>query len=236
MKSPSPFSPCSAFRAVATAAFALLASATLPAAEKPNILVFLVDDMGLMDTSVPFLTDGKGKPEVHPLNKFYRTPHMEDLASRGMRFEQFYANSVCSPTRVSIMTGKSSARHHTTQWIRSEGNNRGSQGPADWQWEGITKEDQTMAGLLSKAGYRTIYAGKAHFGPFESYGEYPDNFGFDVNVGGCSYGQPGSYYGQDSFGWKKGNKSRAVPHLEKYHGKDIYLTEALTLEMKSSTW
>ena len=100
-------------RASLLTAFTLLATSFLQAADKPNILVFLVDDMGLMDTSVPFLTDGKGKPEKHPLNEFYRTPHIEDLASRGMRFEQFYANSVCSPTRVSIMTGKSSARHHT---------------------------------------------------------------------------------------------------------------------------
>ena len=98
----------------------------LDAAKKPNILVFLVDDMGLMDTSVPHLTDGNGQPKVHPLNKFYRTPGMELLASKGTRFETFYANSVCSPTRVSIMTGQSSARHHTTQWIRSEGNNRRS--------------------------------------------------------------------------------------------------------------
>ncbi|MEM9235996.1 MAG: sulfatase [Verrucomicrobiota bacterium] len=215
------------------ATLALFAASALHAAEKPNILVFLVDDMGLMDTSVSFLTDGKGTPQVHPLNKFYRTPNMESLAGRGMRFEQFYANSVCSPTRVSIMTGQSSARHHTTQWIRSEENNRGPQGPADWQWEGITEKHETLVKLLNGGGYRSIYAGKAHFGPFESHGEFPNNFGFDVNIAGCSYGQPGSYLGTDHFGWKKGNKKRAVPDLEKYHGKDIYLTEALTLEMKN---
>lgn len=212
----------------------LLAPALLSAASKPNILVFLVDDMGLMDTSVPFLTDGEGKPEVHPLNTFYRTPAMESLAARGTRFETFYANSVCSPTRVSIMTGQSSARHHTTQWIRSERNNRGGQGPPDWQWEGITKAHQTLPALLKQDGYRTIYAGKAHFGPNDVYGEFPSNFGFDVNIGGCSWGQPGSYYGQDGFGWTKGNRKRAVPDLEKYHGKDIYLTEALTIEMKDA--
>ena len=202
--------------------------------KKPNILVFLVDDMGLMDTSVPFLTDGKGQPKKHPLNKLYRTPCMEDLASRGTRFETFYANSVCSPTRISIMTGQSSARHHTTQWIRSENNNRGPQGPPNWQWEGITKEHQTLPSLLKKDGYDTIYVGKAHFGPFKSYGEFPSNFGFDINIGGCSYGQPGSYYGKDGFGWIKGNKRRAVPDLKKYHGKDIYLTDALTHEMNAA--
>ena len=55
------------------------AVATLAAAP-PNILVFLVDDMGVMDTSVPFLTDKSGAPEKHPLNRFYRTPSMEKLA------------------------------------------------------------------------------------------------------------------------------------------------------------
>jgi hypothetical protein len=60
------------------------------------------------------------------------------------------------------------------------------------------------------------------------------NFGFKVNIAGCSYGAPGSYYGTDGFGWIKGRKKRAVPDLEKYHGKDIYLTEALTIEMKAA--
>ena len=54
--------------------------------------------------------------------------------------------------------------------------------------------------------------------------------GFDVNIAGSSIGQPGSYYGSEGFGHLGGNKSRAVPGLEKYHGKDIFLTEALTLE------
>lgn len=209
----------------------ILAAAALQAAEKPNLLVFLVDDMGVMDTSVPFLTDGNGQPKRHPLNDLYRTPAMEKLAGKGMRFETFYANSVCSPSRISIQTGQSSARHHTTQWIRSESNNRGGQGPTNWQWEGIAKEQQTLPLLLKDAGYRNIYVGKAHFGPFKSHGEFPNHLGFDVNIGGCSYGQPGSYYGRDGFGWIKGNKSRAVPDLEKYHGQDIYLTDALTLEM-----
>ncbi len=213
------------------ACFILALTLFASAAERPNLLVFLVDDMGLMDSSVPFLAAKDGEPETHPLNRLYRTPSMERLAKQGIRFETFYANSVCSPTRISIMTGQSSARHHSTQWIRSEGNNRGPQGPPEWRWEGITREDQTLPGLLKGAGYRTIHVGKAHFGPIGAFGEFPANFGFDVNIGGCSYGQPGSYYGKDGFGWIKGNKQRAVPDLESYHGKDIYLTEALTMEM-----
>ena len=60
-------------------------------ANKPNIIVFLVDDMGVMDTSVPFLTDAQGKPKKYPLNEYYRTPNMERLASLGVRFNNFCA-------------------------------------------------------------------------------------------------------------------------------------------------
>ena len=56
---------------------------------KPNVIVFLVDDMGVMDTSVPFLTDDDGNAKKYPLNKFYRTPGMERLAGQGIRFNQF---------------------------------------------------------------------------------------------------------------------------------------------------
>ena len=53
------------------------------AAERPNILIVLIDDMGAMDTSVPFITDAAGKPQRQPLNDFYRTPQMQRLADQG---------------------------------------------------------------------------------------------------------------------------------------------------------
>lgn len=197
---------------------------------KPNIIVFLVDDMGVMDTSLPFLTDCNGNPVRYPLNNIYRTPNMEKLAHQGIRFSTFYAQSVSSPTRASIMTGQNSARHGTTNWINSENNNRDSYGPYDWNWEGITKETITLPRILHSQGYKTIHVGKAHFAPFHHEGENPLNVGFDVNIAGNSIGQPGSYLGTDGFGNIHGNKSRAVPGLKQYEGKDIFLTEALTLE------
>ena len=202
--------------------------------DQPNIVVFLVDDMGLMDTSVPFLTDKSGNPERHPLNDFFRTPSMERLAKQGIRFSEFYAMSVCSPTRVSIMTGQTSARHHTTQFINPESNNRGDFGP-DWQWKGISKSHVTLPAILQKAGYRTIHSGKAHFGPIGSYGSEPSNFGFDVNIAGCAFGLPGSYYGKENFGHgHEERQRRAVPGLKTYHGKDIFLTEVLTIEINEA--
>lgn len=202
--------------------------------DPPNIIVFLVDDMGLMDTSVPFLTNTKGEPVKYPLNNYYRTPNMEKLAEQGIRFTNFYAHSVCSPTRVSLLTGQNSARHEVTNWIRSESNNRTEFGPANWNWKGPTKATLTLPRLLQQKGYRTIHVGKAHFGPFDSEGEDPLNLGFDINIAGSSIGQPGSYYGKDGFGHIGGNEKRAVPGLEKYHGEEIFLTEALTLEANAA--
>jgi len=193
-----------------------------------------VDDMGLMDTSVPFLTDTNGNPVNFPLNDYYHTPNMEMLASQGIRFVNFYAHSVCSPSRTSILTGQNSARHGVTNWIRSEENNRTEFGPKDWNWNGLNKNSTTLPLLLQQHGYKTIHVGKAHFGPFDSEGEDPLNLGFDINIAGSSIGQPGSYLGTESFGHTGGNKSRAVPGLKKYHGQDIFLTEALTLEANAA--
>lgn len=206
------------------------ARAESAAPSRPNIVVFLVDDMGVMDTSVPFLTDADGKPKRYPLNEYYHTPNMERLAAQGIRFNNFYAMSVCSPTRISIMTGQNAARHHTTNWINPDRNNGGPFGPPDWNWRGLTRQSVTLPRLLQRAGYRTIHVGKGHFGPRNAEGGEPLNLGFDVNVGGCSIGAPGSYYGEDDYGARTRRASHAVPHLEKYHGTKTYLTEALTIE------
>ena len=173
---------------------------SLCAAEPPpNIVIFLVDDMGVMDTSVPFLTDAAGQPQRYPLNDYYRTPNMERLAARGIRFNNFCAMSVCSPTRISIMTGQNAARHRTTNWINPDKDNAGPNGPPQWNWKGLKKGDVTLAGLLHAGGYRTIHVGKGHFGPRESEGAEPRNLGFDVNVGGASIGAPGQLLRQGQF-------------------------------------
>lgn len=206
----------------------------------------LVDDMGVMDTSLPFLTDADGKPKRYPLNEFYRTPNMERLAAQGVRFNNFCAMSVCSPTRISIMTGQNAARHRTTNWINPDTDNGGPQGPPDWNWKGLKPGDVTLAGLLESGGYRTIHVGKGHFAPRAFPAADPSKIGFDINVAGASIGAPGSYYGTKNFGGivddaKGGKKAKAagkkpgsaVPGLEKYHGQDIFLTEALTIEAKA---
>lgn len=200
---------------------------------RPNVVIFLVDDMGVMDTSVSFLTDETGQPKRYPLNDYYRTPNMARLAAKGVRFNNFYAMSVCSPTRISIVTGQNAARHHATNWINPDRNNRGPFGPPTWDWEGLGKSDVTLPRLLQSVGYHTIHVGKGHFGSKESEGAEPKNLGFDVNVAGASFGAPGSYYASKNYGKGTKREFHAVPHLEKYHGTDTFLTEALTIEAKS---
>jgi len=207
---------------------------------RPNILFFLVDDMGTQDTSVPFFQDAGGDFVRTPLNERYRTPNMERLAAQGMKFTRAYACSVCTPTRVSLMTGMSSARHHVTTWTHPEvpqdtGNNEEEhlRAPA-WRQAGVDESDVTLPRLLRDAGYRTIHCGKAHFGCNGTFGGDPRDLGFDVNIAGHGAGGPGSYHGIHDFSaaWRGGGHTWDVPGLEAYHGKDVFLTEALTLELK----
>ncbi|MFM8536661.1 MAG: sulfatase-like hydrolase/transferase [Planctomycetaceae bacterium] len=212
------------------------AAAHAIAADRPNVIVFLVDDLGVMDTSVPFLTDPDGRPRRHPLNDFYHTPAMERLAASGARFSTFYAMSVCSPTRISLMTGQNAARHRTTNWINWRQDNAGPLGPPDWNWRGLDADDVTLPRLLRQAGYRTIHVGKGHFAPRGAPGEDPAALGFDVNIAGSCIGAPATYFGSRDFA-RRDTPSRAraaadnaVPGLEHHHGEDIFLTEALTRE------
>lgn len=212
-----------------------------PAAEpKPNIVFFLVDDMGWQETSVPFHT------ETTALNRRYHTPNMERLAAGGMKFTQAYASAVCSPSRVSALSGMNVARHRVTNWTlrKNVSPDRANPRltPPAWNLNGVCQEagiERTtrvtpLPALLRQAGYRTIHTGKAHFGAKGTPGEDPLKLGFDVNIAGHAAGGPGSYWGLKNFSaaWRTQPPDRIwdVPGLEAYHGKDINLTEALTLE------
>ena len=88
----------------------LATAASAQAQQRPNIVLFMVDDMGWQDTSVPFWT----KPT--PLNRTYETPNMERLARQGMLFSGAYASAISSPSRCSLLTGCNAARHRVTNW------------------------------------------------------------------------------------------------------------------------
>ncbi len=205
---------------------------------RPNIVLFLVDDMGWQDTSVPF------DRNMTPLNRRFRTPHMEQLAARGMKFTQAYACCVCSPTRVSLMTGLNAARHRVTNWtLRKDATNDRAHQRLEfppWNVNGLsplpgierTVHARALPAFLRQAGYRTIHVGKAHFGALGTPGSDPLKIGFDVNVAGHAAGGPGSFLGTQNFSavWRQGDPVWDVPGLDAYHGQDIFLTEALTRE------
>jgi len=205
---------------------------------RPNIIVFLVDDMGWQDCSVNFWN------QTTSFNKIYRTPNMERLASEGMKFTNAYAAPVCTPTRSSMLTGVNSAHLGITNWTSPwKNNNTDSKdeqlSPADWNINGLspvagiekTYYATPFPKLLKEAGYYTIHVGKAHWASMGTPGANPYNMGFMVNVSGHAAGHPQSYYGKDNYGNIPGKSSaQAVPDLEEYFGTDTFLTEALTLE------
>ncbi len=205
---------------------------------KPNIILFLVDDMGWMDTSVPF------GDSIQPRNRLFKTPNMERLAGVGMRFAHAYATPVCTPTRISLLTGMNAAQHGVTNWTSPWKNDPTDSpdeqfSPAPWRVNGLspiagipgTVHATPLPQLLKEAGYFTIHVGKAHWGPMGTPGANPYNLGFMVNISGHSAGHPQSFLGTQNFGNLPGKASvQAVPDLEEYYGTDTFLTEAHTLE------
>ncbi|MBI1344277.1 MAG: sulfatase-like hydrolase/transferase [Terrimonas sp.] len=214
-----------------------------PHYRQPNIIFFLVDDMGWQDCSVPFYKDST------KLNKKYHTPNMERLAAMGVKFTQAYANCVCTPSRVSLQTGMNAARHRVTNWTFFYENHPtdepypGIQFP-EWNYNGLSPVPDTphtvyatpIAEILRENGYYTIHVGKSHMASFPTPGADPSNLGYDINIAGSAVGGPKSYLGKENFGNtdKGGYTPAAIPGLEMYHGKDIFLSEALTLEAKKA--
>lgn len=206
---------------------------------RPNIVLFMVDDMGWQDTSVPFWT------QRTPLNTTYETPNMERLAQQGMLFTQAYASPISSPSRCSLLTGANAARHRVTNWTfrKNQMTDESDEllSPPDWNYNGVCQTEGTpntfvarsFVDILHSAGYHTIHCGKAHWGAQDTPGESPTHFGFDVNIAGHAAGGPATYLSERNFGHDANGEPTAqfaIPGLQKYWGTGTFLTEALTLE------
>jgi arylsulfatase A-like enzyme len=202
-----------------------------PDLPRPNIVLVMVDDLGWLDHSLPVA--GASPPE----ERIFRTPHLERLAREGVVASQAYASApVCSPTRVSLMTGQHPARHGVTYWTLHGGRDTSAEhprlAPPPWRSDSLQPGDVTLAGLLRDGGYHTIHVGKAHYGAKGTPGEDPCALGFERNIAGHAAGGPGSFLGRESFSAAHRNGGRVwdVPSLAAYHGEDVYLTDVLAAE------
>jgi arylsulfatase A-like enzyme len=203
------------------------------AADRPNLIVILVDDLGWQDMSLSMGTEPT-KQNLH-----FRTPNLERFAQRATIFTQAYASTVCSPTRTSLLTGLNAARHRVTNWTLYPDQETSHvtprlEAPLDWRREGLQPTDVTLPRLLrDRLGYRTIHVGKAHWGAYSTEGSDPQQLGFDVNIAGHAAGGPGHYHGMKNYGNLTVGQHTppwGVPGLEKYHGTQTHLTDALTME------
>jgi arylsulfatase A-like enzyme len=150
-------------------------SCSASAAERPNIVLILADDLGLHDLS------GEG-------STYYESPHIDSIAKKGMRFTAGYAAcQVCSPSRASILTGKYPPRHGITTFI-------GDRAGAQWREHGrhdshfppgyrrhLDPSEITLAEALRDAGYATFTAGKWHLGGQNSLATH---HGFEIDKQG----------------------------------------------------
>lgn len=151
-----------------------------PKKQQPNFVFILVDDLGWADVKCNY-------PE-----SFYETPNIDQLAQNGVRFTNAYAaNPVCSPTRAALMTGKHPNRVNITDWIPgSDPRMKPLLGPQDG--EELALEEITLAEKLKENGYKTCFVGKWHLG---DEGYFPEDQGFEINIGGHHKGSPpGGYY------------------------------------------
>jgi arylsulfatase A-like enzyme len=182
---------------VSISLFLAAGMAAANAGEKPlNVLLFLADDLGVMDVS-PYNPD-----------TFYDTPALKRLADTGVRFTAGYAASpVCSPTRSAILTGQWPARTRNTNFFGGPNAFFGEALPDDYDplrdgkfpnrqnhpvlpapyFAQLAKSHTTLAEALKQRGYATFFAGKWHLG---RKGSWPTDHGFDHNLGGTEKGGP----------------------------------------------
>lgn len=136
---------------------ALFFGLSIHAAERPNIVVLLADDLGYEDIGV------YGGP--------VKTPNLDALAQGGTRFENFYSGcAVCSPSRAVLLTGRHHIRTGVYSWIFDE-----------TQQSHLKESETTLAEILKAEGYATAHVGKWHLGlPSEKIKKpTPDRHGFD---------------------------------------------------------
>ncbi|MEN8251668.1 MAG: sulfatase [Bacteroidota bacterium] len=145
--------------------------------QKPNILLINIDDMGWRDVG-------------YMGSEYYETPNLDALAAEGMIFLNAYAAaSNCAPSRACMMSGQWTPRHGIYTVNNSDrGRSKDRKLIPTPNNEYMPDDNILLPEILKEAGYTTCHAGKWHLS------DNPLLRGFDVNIGGCHAGNPGSYY------------------------------------------
>ena len=190
---------------------------------QPNVLFIIADDLGYTDIGVYG-------------SQFYDTPNLDKLAKDAVRFTNGYANCpVCSPSRASFQTGKYPIHTGVTDWIKGRKDQVGPTPNDRWivpdtEYD-LKLSETTIAEALKSRGYTTAFLGKWHLGETADF--WPENQGYDVNIGGWSAGGPQHSKGSNGYFSPYGN-----PRL-KDGPVGEYLPERLTNEaialLKSNT-
>jgi arylsulfatase A-like enzyme len=182
--------------------------------QQPNIIFIIADDLGYTDIG------SYG-------SSFYDTPKIDELAKNGTRFTNGYANCpVCSPSRASFQTGKYPVNTGVTDWIKGRKVDTGATPNDRWvvpdtEYD-LKLSETTIAEALKLKGYNTAFLGKWHLGETEEF--YPENQGYDINIGGWSVGGPQHSKGANGYFSPYGN-----PRLKDGPAGE-YLPERLTNE------
>lgn len=172
------------------------------AKRSPNIIVYMVDDLGWNHISAPKATIG-----TH--SKVYHTPTIKKLAKGGVSFTHAYQQPNCAPTRAAMLSGQYPARIHNDVYVVGSLNrisNREKREKARFigpkQTEDVAAEAVTIAEALKQNGYATAHIGKYHVGGHDGDATLPENAGFDINLGGFSQGhQPNCFASQANGEW-----------------------------------
>ena len=189
--------------------------------KRPNIILFYIDDMGWQDTSVNFHTS----ETIY--NRRYITPSMETLASNGLKFTNAYsASTICQTSRYALMSGLRPVTSGYT--YNGAGSATSTIAPPVFAPAPIDTIS-TIPKSLKALGYETIHMGKWHIkGTNSNYSQNILASGYDRKIAANDAGQPGSFQGTSNYG--SSGAANQVPDLEAYHGQNIFLTEAITLE------
>ncbi len=212
-------------------------------AKQPNIIIYMVDDLGWNHIGVNSATMGTNQD-------IYHTPNLKKLASNGLSFTHAYQQPNCAPTRAAILSGQYPARIHNDVYVVGDLNRIKGQRKAEAKFEGpeqsedVAAEAVTIAEALQKNGYSTAHIGKYHVGGHSGDATLPENSGFDINIGGFSQShQPTCFASENNGNWDFAGVGRgdfakyATPYtksyVEKYDiaddliGEPKHITDAL---------